>query len=67
MPANSKLKVIAFNGPPRSGKDTLANWLESQLTQSYLNLKIERSAISLPMRYSIFSMLGMEYSEETYE
>lgn len=60
-------KIIAFNGPPRSGKDTLANLLKTHLESNYYQHKVERVALSLPMRISACACLGQEYTEDWYE
>lgn len=59
-------RIIAFNGPPRSGKDTIANVLATRLENTYTSV-IVRSQLSLPMRLAVCAMLGIEYSEFTYE
>jgi hypothetical protein len=65
--SSNKLRVVAFNGPPRTGKDTLANLLKLHLMSNYETAGI-RVQLSLPMREAAFAMAGLgEYDEETYE
>ena len=54
--------IIGFNGPPRSGKDTIALALSQQLAQTS---HIE--SLSMPMRLAGFGMLGRNYSTEEYQ
>lgn len=57
--------VIAFNGPPRSGKDSIANELVNQL--GLKDQAVKRLQLSLPMRKAVFALLGQEYTEAKYE
>ncbi len=59
------MKIVGFSGPPRSGKDTLAKGLAWCLR--HRGLQTEIISLSLPMRLTVFSMLGIDYSPETYE
>lgn len=58
--------VVGFNGPPRSGKDTLAGLLRDQL-DSESDLPIHMRALSMPMRQMAFGAIGRPYSVEDYE
>lgn len=59
------MKIIGFSGPPRSGKDTLATGLTHILRGR--GLRAEMSSLSLPMRKTVFAMLGLDYSPQYYE
>lgn len=54
--------VIGISGPPRSGKDTLANVLTTGFS-----LAAQRMSLSTPMRHAIYAMLGKDYTETDYE
>lgn len=57
--------AILLNGPPRSGKDTIANHLQAKF-DTLLYPTIRRS-LSMPMRKAGFAVLGLGYSDEVYE
>jgi len=57
-------KMVIFNGPPRSGKDTLANLLADMWQSDLPTLRIR---LSLPIRKAAFAIIGEEYTEERYE
>lgn len=59
------LYLIGLSGPPRSGKDTLGNLVAGILREK--GVPVEVHALSLPMRLSVYGMLGWNYSEEHYE
>lgn len=58
--------VVVFNGPPHSGKDTLANCLHQRLRKAGISSR--RKALSLPMRLVVYELLGISdrYNEEHY-
>lgn len=58
--------VIGLNGPPRSGKDTMADLLIRELDDKTTQPVI-RIPLSMPMRQMTFGALGMSYSVQTYE
>ena len=57
---------VVFNGPPRAGKDTLSRMLIEHMDSRIKAPAIEES-LSMPMRGSMFGLLGMDYSDELYE
>lgn len=57
--------VVGFNGPPHSGKDTIANALFEALSSEH-TLPIARDALSMPMRMVGFEMIGEDYTDERY-
>lgn len=61
---------IGFNGPPRSGKDTIARILHEEMEGAWgtfcQGISLKRS-LSMPMRLVGFAMLGIPYSDEVYE
>lgn len=60
-----KLRLVGFSGPPRSGKDTLAGMLADHLR--HRGVPAEVHALSLPMRLSVYGLLGLTYTPEHYE
>ena len=58
--------ILGFNGPPRSGKDTLANAIIAQLEQGS-SIPILKLPFSMPMRKRAMAAIGLPYDEATYE
>ena len=58
--------LIGMSGPPRSGKDSIGYALAKLLVEKQEYTVVVR-ACSMPMRKSIYAMLGMEYTLEHYE
>jgi len=58
--------LIGLSGPPRSGKDSVGVTL-AKIIQERHPVTVCVRALSLPMRKTIYAMLGMEYSLEHYE
>lgn len=56
---------ILFNGPPRSGKDTLASRIDGFLCERTIPSQVQH--LSLPMRKVAFVALGLRYDVLTYE
>lgn len=54
------MKAILFNGPPRTGKDTTALAVAEALGAPIRSL-------SMPIRTSVFSLAGLQYSDALYE
>ena len=57
--------IVGFNGPPRSGKDTLAGMVADALSEWNRDNWIR--SLSLPMRQMAFGALGLEYTNDYYE
>jgi len=57
--------LLGLSGPPRVGKDTLGQALGAQLTARGVPHTI--IALSMPMRLTIYAMLGMTYDLTHYE
>lgn len=57
---------VIFNGPPRCGKDTASRMLVAHM-DSYITTPVMEESLSMPMRYSMFGLLGLTYSDEFYE
>jgi hypothetical protein len=56
---------IAFNGPPRVGKDTIADLLDH-----HFDLKITpgiRKSLATPLRLMVYAMLGRTFDAKHYE
>lgn len=49
--------VVGFNGPPRAGKDTLADILAGQLGRIY-NIATHRCVLAAPMRARVEALVG---------
>ena len=60
------MRIIAFNGPPRSGKDTAAN-LMADYIRSRSDRIVHRRALSMPLRLMAFGALQREYSMSEFE
>lgn len=57
--------IIGLNGPPHSGKDTLADAMGRQLDRSVTPYM--KASLSMPMRLTVCAMTGLVYSDATYE
>jgi len=60
------VKIIAFNGPPRCGKDTTSNLLADYIKNRSERLLFRR-ALSMPLRLMVFGAIQQQYSEQEYE
>ena len=60
------MQVVIFNGPPRSGKDTVSRMLVEHM-DSRVTTPILEESLSMPMRHSMFGLLGLSYSDSLYE
>lgn len=58
--------LIGFSGPPRSGKDSIAQTLAALLEDRH-KLKVQLVAFSTPMRLAVYAMLGRHYDLAHYE
>ena len=62
------MHIVCFNGPPRSGKDTLANLLAEVIeSESASPPPIFPVSLSTPLRHIAYSMVGRRYDDSTYE
>lgn len=52
--------VVGFNGPPRSGKDTMARMLWEHMDSLGVNLPVREVSLSMPLRRIAYSMVGYE-------
>lgn len=59
--------IVAFNGPPRSGKDTMARMLAEHMDSQGVYLPLIETSLSTPLRRLAYQMVGREYIPETYE
>lgn len=50
--------VVAFNGPPESGKDTLAEMLAEVMDSEGVSLPIRMESLSMPLRLIAYQMVG---------
>lgn len=57
--------VVGLSGPPRSGKDSIGAALHHLLNTH--GVRVQRLALSLPMRLAVYALLGIEYDTEHYE
>jgi hypothetical protein len=60
--AKSGPYIIGFNGPPRSGKDTLANILTGQINRFY-GVPTHRCILAAPMRQRVEALVGRSTNE----
>lgn len=58
--------VIGFNGPPRSGKDTLATALEALLSEAAPEIQVHRHALAATMRAGAMATLGLSGGDKFY-
>lgn len=58
--------ILGFNGPPKSGKDTLAVALEKLLAESAPDLQVHRLALAATMRAGAMAILGMTGGDKFY-
>lgn len=58
--------IIAFNGPPRAGKDTLAGMVADKICP-ITDAPVVLESLSLPLRNIAFSMVGRVYQDSAYE
>lgn len=58
--------LIGLSGPPRSGKDTLATAIQLELTNRF-EIGSQIIALSMPMRHTVYAMLGRVYEQTHYE
>lgn len=52
--------VVGFNGPPRSGKDTMARMLAEHMDSQGVKLPVREVGLSMPLRRIAYSMVGWE-------
>lgn len=57
--------IIGFNGPPRSGKDTLATLLAGQIDR-FFGVPTHRCILAAPMRQRVEALVGVS-SREWYD
>ena len=50
--------IIGFNGPPRSGKDTMASMLVEHMESQGCNIPIREVSLSTPLRKIAYAMTG---------
>lgn len=50
--------IVAFNGPPRSGKDTLAEMLANHMDAQGVTTMVVPESLSLPFREIAYAMTG---------
>lgn len=54
--------VVCFNGPPRSGKDTLARMLGEHMDSQQVAVSIVEASLSTPLRQIAYGMVGEVYA-----
>lgn len=52
--------IVGFNGPPRSGKDTMARMLAEHMDSQGVTLPIKEVSLSMPLRRIAYAMVGCE-------
>lgn len=57
---------IAFNGPPRAGKDSIATRIQQYVDGTHV-LPTIQAPMSMPMRLRVYAFLGIPYTREHYE
>lgn len=59
------VKIIFFNGPPRSGKDTAASYASKHLAQN--NAQFTHIKFSQPLKEAAHILLGLPQQADSYE
>lgn len=54
---------VGFNGPPQSGKDTMARMLADKMDSAGVTLPVREVSLSTPLRRIAYQMVGWTYSE----
>ena len=52
--------IVGFNGPPRSGKDTMARMLAEHMDSQGVTLPVKEVSLSTPLRRIAYQMAGFE-------
>lgn len=55
--------IVAFNGPPQCGKDTLAGMLAAHMDSQRVSAPALLENLSYPLRVIAYSMVGKNYAE----
>lgn len=58
--------VLGFNGPPRSGKDTIAQAVMNQLDKEGCNVPVHKYALAGTMRAGAAAILGIDCTDRWY-
>lgn len=58
--------ILGFNGPPRSGKDSIGNAL-AEILRREQEVPTEVMSLSFPMRLAVFALAGLQYDSHIYE
>jgi len=58
--------VVGFNGPPFSGKDTLAQMLVDKCEAEGVTIAIKQDSLSLPLREIAYKMVSLNYQPNEY-
>lgn len=58
--------LVGFNGPPYSGKDTLARMLADHMDSQQVVVPVMVVALSMPLRRIAYQMVGQTYTPATY-
>lgn len=59
--------IVCFNGPPYSGKDTMARMLAEHMDSQEVTIPVVEVSLSLPLRRLAYQMVGRDYIPETYD
>lgn len=62
--------IVGFNGPPQSGKDTLAQMLAEHMDQQGITSPVFLTSLSMPLReiaYCMVGVVGKQLEGEDYE
>lgn len=58
--------IVCFNGPPYSGKDTMARMLADHMDSQGVTLPSMVVSLSMPLRRICYQMVGETYAPATY-
>lgn len=53
--------IVCFNGPPRSGKDTMARMLAEHMDSQGVKVPVVEVSLSTPLRRIAYQMIGENY------
>lgn len=54
--------IVGFNGPPRSGKDTMARMLAEHMDSQGVTVPVKEFSLSTPLRRIAYQMVGWTYN-----
>ena len=59
--------IVGFNGPPFSGKDTMARMLAEHMDSQGVTIPVVEASLSTPLREIAYAMVGWEYDPRDHD